>query len=84
MSGAIVQITETVSKPYKKDLFEVVDLIYVSRCGGCRAERVREFDFLKSHKGDYFEKAGAMYDAPQGWAQAHAEKCRALPRPEGS
>jgi hypothetical protein len=49
-------------------------------CRGCTAWRDEDYALYRNYR-DETARAKAAGDAACGWAQAHAEKCRALPRP---
>lgn len=59
-----------------------------AQCHGCDAREIAEWGFsFSAHEHgrpqpDEYE-AGSRYTTPRvrRWAQAHAEKCRAMPRP---
>lgn len=59
---------------------EVMDVAFTARCRGCRATRTSRFSGLPP------ATPTALLDTDYGhetreWAQEHAERCRALPRP---
>ncbi|MCE7081589.1 hypothetical protein [Streptomyces sp. ST2-7A] len=81
---ATVDVTEVAAYPSVEGPTETVAL-----CGGCGERHVRDwgFDFEARDRGeDQSERldsggAGATAGARR-WAQSHAERCRALPKPE--
>ena len=59
----------------------VTDITITTYCQGCRQKNVStHLGMDASTLGDDF-LASSLCDDPREWAQAHAEKCSALPRP---
>ncbi|CUW31754.1 hypothetical protein [Streptomyces reticuli] len=59
----------------------VTDITITAYCQGCRQKDVSTYLGMDASTfGDDFF-ASSLGDAARDWAQAHAEKCRALPRP---
>jgi hypothetical protein len=52
--------------------------VSVARCGGCAAYCNEEWG---QYASTYDNGSSAADYEPRKWAQAHAEKCRAMPRP---
>ncbi|MFF9631757.1 hypothetical protein [Streptomyces fradiae] len=50
-----------------------------STCRACATRDERDYDLYRNYRGD--ARARASQDEARSWAQAHAERCRALPRP---
>ncbi|KAF0646728.1 hypothetical protein [Streptomyces fradiae] len=50
-----------------------------STCRACATRDERDYDLYRNYRGD--ARARASQDDARSWAQAHAERCRALPRP---
>ncbi|NUP47242.1 MAG: hypothetical protein HOW97_08000 [Catenulispora sp.] len=50
-----------------------------AKCGGCNRYDATEWD-----KGDWCENGARSAEAEaRAWAQSHAERCRAMPKPGG-
>jgi len=49
-------------------------------CRGCTAWKDEDYVLYRNYR-DEAARARAAEDAARGWAQAHAETCRAIPRP---
>ncbi|MEU7278883.1 hypothetical protein AB0A69_08930 [Streptomyces sp. NPDC045431] len=54
-----------------------------STCRGCAEWDDWDYDRYRNYR-EPSSRARASQDEARAWAQAHAEKCRALPRPEGA
>lgn len=52
-----------------------------STCRGCTASKVRDYALYR-HYWDEEGGVRACQDDARRWAQAHAETCRSMPRPE--
>ncbi|MEU4256288.1 hypothetical protein AB0B42_00590 [Streptomyces fradiae] len=54
-----------------------------STCRACAARDERDYDQYRNYRdyGAEAVRARASQDDARSWAQAHAETCRALPRP---
>ncbi|MFJ6293217.1 hypothetical protein ACIQJX_07635 [Streptomyces griseoviridis] len=72
----LTKAAELTGQPITVDTVEKPDALF-STCGGCRARGVDYFDPMCSGQRmeDYTRNQA------HAWAKAHAEKCRALPRP---
>lgn len=81
VGGATVDLTET--GPRDGDLLEVT----IASCGGCPATRREQwpdgtYDYASQfHPIKRADAIAIAEEAARAWAQAHAETCRALPRP---
>jgi hypothetical protein len=81
VGGATVDITETGPRD------SVVLQVTVAACGGCPAEQREQwrdgfYDYSYAFHPVTREDAVARAEKEaREWAQSHAEKCRALPRP---
>ena len=84
VGGATVDLAHRPGYSRFPDLTETV-----GRCNGCSAECVKDwgFDFWAAEHNqpqlDTFDSTGeSALPAIRDWAQAHAEKCRAMPKQE--
>ena len=60
----------------------VVDPTYTATCLGCGESDTTEYSDVDVTKlGGHIDQTGA-WNGPKPWAQKHAEKCRAVPKPE--
>jgi hypothetical protein len=90
VAGATVDVTATTEpdKPYAHDYGngvtgrpeECIKLTLLAACTACKDHDENEYDGLFATVMDRLLESPYGRTA-QGWAQAHAEKCRALPRP---
>jgi hypothetical protein len=72
---------EDLSVDVRHDTFYLSDIepnVTVARCGGCDAYRTEEW---KAHAHRVSNGSSEADAEAREWAQSHAEKCRALPRP---
>lgn len=60
---------------------EVVDITLTATCSGCTATDRHEFTGIYAFARKDFLDALGSWNSPKSWAQAHAETCRALPKP---
>ncbi|KOU50560.1 hypothetical protein ADK55_18635 [Streptomyces sp. WM4235] len=60
---------------------ELVDITLTALCSGCTATDEHEFTDLYAYARKGFLDELKPWQSPKTWAQSHAEKCRALPRP---
>jgi hypothetical protein len=90
VGGATVDITEHRSDIHTVTTLEArdagkperaIDVRYTSGCRGCQIEMVHDYDVDAAEADGFFAHLARTYRSPQEWAQGHAEKCRALPRP---
>lgn len=90
VGGATVDITATTEpgKPYTHDYGngvtgrpqECINLTLLAACTACKDHDENKYDGLFDTVMDRVLESPYGRDA-QRWAQRHAEKCRALPRP---
>lgn len=60
---------------------ELVDITLTATCSGCTATEENEFTGIYAYARKGFLDELKPWQSPKAWAQAHAEKCRAMPRP---
>ncbi|WP_067391895.1 hypothetical protein [Streptomyces sp. F-3] len=84
VANATVDITTTIVNRRKNERgTEVIDVAIAATCAGCRDTDSDRFDGLFPHA------INGLVDTHYGrdirtWAQEHAERCRAMPRPEAA
>ena len=80
VAGATVDIRD-IGIDRQTSVSTVTDITITAHCQGCRQKDVSTYlEMDASTLGGDFLASSLCGDARE-WAQAHAEKCRALPRP---
>lgn len=90
--AAYVEITAstTAAEPFQQEYMygykgrpqECINLTLTAECNGCKDNDEVEYEQVFATALDRVLESSYGREA-QRWAQAHAEKCRAMPRPAG-